>query len=90
VKDRRYNALKTYIDSGEMKHFTELFDIVPRSVIVRDSGINYTRLTNKIKGPEKFTVKDILIMSQLIGVESNKIYRLIASSVDKKAFKNRR
>ena len=73
-----------------MKNFTELFDIVPRSVIVRDSGINYTRLTNKINRPEKFTVKDILIIAQLIGVESNKIYRLIASSVDKKAVRPKR
>jgi hypothetical protein len=90
VKDRRYNALKAYIDSGEMKNFTEMFDIVPRSVVVRDSGINYTRLINKIKGPEKFTVKDIFILAQLIGVESQKIYQLIASSVDKKSFKPKR
>jgi len=67
-----------------MKVFTELFDIVPRSVIVRDTGINYSRLTNKIRGPEKFTVKDILILSQLIGVESRKLYELIAAGIDKK------
>jgi len=85
VKDRRYNALKSYIDSGEMKYFTELFDIVPRSVIVRDSGINYTRLTNKIRAPEKFTVKDVLLLSQLIGIDSRKLYELIAAGVDKKA-----
>jgi hypothetical protein len=83
VKDRRYNALKTYIDSGEIKGFAEIFEIVPKSVFVRDSGINFVRLTNKINNPDKFTVKDILIFSQLIGIDSNKLYSLIAKAVKK-------
>jgi hypothetical protein len=89
LKDRRYNALKTYIDSGEIKSFTEIFDIVPRSVFVRDSGINFVRLTNKINGPEKFTVKDIVILSQLIGVDSRKLYALISTAVEKKSFRKK-
>lgn len=89
MKDRRYNALKTYIDSGEIKSFTEIFDIVPRSVFVRDSGINFVRLTNKINGPEKFTVKDILILGQLIGVDSKKLFALISAGLEKKSFKKR-
>jgi hypothetical protein len=89
LKDRRYNALKAYIESGDIKSFTEIFDIVPRSVIVRDSGINFVRLTNKIQGPEKFTVKDILILGQLIGVDSGKLYNLISAGVDKKLLKKK-
>ena len=85
MKYRRYYALKTYIDSGEIKGFAEIFEIVPKSIFVRDSGINFTRLTNKIKSPEKFTVKDILIFSQLIGIDSNKLYNLIAKATDKKS-----
>jgi hypothetical protein len=81
--DRRYNALKTYIDSGAVKSFTEIFDIVPKSTIVKDSGINYTRLTNKINNPEKFTVKDIVTIGKLIGIDSRKIYDLIAQAVEK-------
>jgi hypothetical protein len=82
VKDRRYNALKTYIDSGAIKSFTEIFDIIPKSTIIADSGINYARLTNKISNPEKFTVKDIVTISQLIGIDSRKLYDLIAASVE--------
>jgi hypothetical protein len=83
VKDRRYAALKTYIDSGAIKSFTEIFDIIPKTTFVRDSGINYVRLTNKINNPEKFTVKDIVAISKLIGVDSRKLYDLIASAVEK-------
>lgn len=83
MKDRRYNALKSYIDSGAIKSFTEIFDIIPKSTIVKDSGINYVRLTNKITNPEKFTVKDIGLISQLIGVDSRKLYDLIALAVEK-------
>jgi hypothetical protein len=84
VKDRRYNALKAYIESGEIKSFTEIFEIVPKTVIVKDSGINFVRLTNKINNPEKFTIKDIIVLAQLIGIDSRKIYHLIAIAVEKK------
>jgi len=83
VKDRRYGALKTYIDSGAIKSFTEIFDIIPKTVFVRDSGINYTRLTAKIASPEKFTVKDIVTIAELIGIDSRKLYDLIAMAVEK-------
>jgi len=85
LKDKRYNALKAYIDSGGIKSFSEVFDIVPKSVFVRDTGINYVRLMNKINNPEKFTVKDIMLLSELIGVDSRKIYDLVARSVPKKS-----
>lgn len=84
LKDKRYSALKAYIESGGIKSFTELFDIVPKSIFVRDTGINYVRLTNKINNPEKFTVKDILVLSDLIGADSRKIYDLITKTVVKK------
>lgn len=83
AKDRRYNALKSYIDSGAIKSFTEIFDIIPKSTFVTDSGINYVRLTNKINNPEKFTVKDIVKLSQLIGIDSRKLYDLVALAVEK-------
>lgn len=85
LKDKRYNALKAYIDSGGIKSFVEVFDIVPKSVFVRDTGINYVRLMNKIKNPDKFTVKDIILLSELIGVDSRKIYDLVARAVPKKS-----
>jgi hypothetical protein len=84
LKDKRYNALKAYIDSGGIKSFAEMFEIVPKSIFVRDSGINYVRLTNKINSPEKFTVKDLLILADLIGVDSRSIYDLIAKASTKK------
>lgn len=84
LKDKRYNALKAYIDSGGIKSFVEVFDIVPKSVFVRDTGINYVRLMNKINNPEKFTVKDIMLLSELVGVDSRKIYDLVARAVPKK------
>lgn len=85
LKDKRYNALKAYIDSGGIKSFVEVFDIVPRSVFVRDTGINYVRLMNKINNPEKFTVKDIMLLSELVGVDSRRIYDLVARAVPKKS-----
>ncbi|MFC0775291.1 hypothetical protein [Terrimonas alba] len=84
VKDKRFNALKTYIDSGEIKAFSEIFEIVPKAVFVNETGINFVRLTEKIKNPEKFTVKEILVYAQLINVDSRKLYDLIIKTLEKK------
>jgi hypothetical protein len=83
IKDTRYHAAKTYIESGNIKGYREIFDIIPKSVIVRDSGINYVRLTNKITNPDKFSVKDIMILSKLIGIDSRLLYDLIAQALEK-------
>lgn len=76
-KDKRYHALKIYIESGNMKSFSEIFDIVPKSTIVIDTGINYTRLTSKINYPGKFTVDDLFKIARLIGIDSRKLYELL-------------
>lgn len=83
VKDTRYLAAKSYIESGNIKSFTEIFDIIPKSIIVRDSGINFVRLRNKITHPDKFTVKDIVTLSKLIGIDSRRLYDLIAQAIEK-------
>ena len=90
VKEKRYNALKSYIETEGIKSFTEIFDIIPKSVIVRDAKLNYVRLEAKIKSPEKFTIKDLLTISDLIGIDSRKLYNLIAlGMVDKKVGKKK-
>lgn len=90
MKDKRYNALKSYIETEGIKSFTEIFDIIPKSVIVRDAKLNYVRLEAKIKSPEKFTIKDLLTISDLIGIDSRKLYNLIAlGMVDKKVGKKK-
>ncbi len=87
AKDRRYNALKVYIESGSAKSLSELFDIVPKSVFVRDTGISYVRLDAKIKSPEKFSVKDLLKIAHLVGVDARKIFHLVALASDRKSRK---
>jgi hypothetical protein len=82
--ETKYQAVKAYIESGKMKSFTEIFDITTKNAIIKDSGINYVRITNKINNPEKFTVKDIIIIARLIGIESAKLYELIAAAAEKK------
>jgi hypothetical protein len=85
AKDKRYNALKVYIESGNAKSLSELFDIVPKSVFVRDTGISYIRLADKIKSPEKFYAKDIFKIAALIGIDSRKIFHLIAIANEKRS-----
>jgi hypothetical protein len=83
LTDSRYNALKSYIESGGIKSFTEIFDIVPKGVIIKDSGINYERLTNKISHPDKFTVKDVIKIAKLIGIDPRKLFHLLVAPAER-------
>lgn len=77
VKDKRYNALKQWINSGEVKTFLDIFDIIPKTQVAKDSGIHYNRLNVKINNPVKFTVKDIVTLAELLEVDDRKLYELI-------------
>lgn len=84
VKDKRYTALKHYINSGELKTWREIFDIVPRTQFSTDSGINYKRLIKKIEDPRKLTLKDIITLADLIEIDDRKLYELIRPTITNK------
>lgn len=83
VKDKRYSALKEWITSGGAKTFLEIFDIIPKTQVAKDSGIHYDRLNNKINDTSKFTIKDIVTIARLLEVDDVKLYELIRA-VDRK------
>lgn len=83
-KDRRYGTVKKLFDGGSLNSLQEILDIIPPSVLVKDTGISYVRLTGKFKEPSRFIVKDIIAISNLIDIDSRKFYDLIALALEKK------
>lgn len=82
AKDRKYSLVKNYIEAGALKTFSEIFDTLNITTVIKDVGINHTRLTSKIKDPQKFSVKDIVKIAQLIEIDSRKVFDLIASELE--------
>lgn len=77
AKDRRYTTVKNLISGGYIKTFREIFDTVPKSVVAKDLGINNVRFNSLMENVDKFVVKDLFKMAELIDTEEIAILNLV-------------
>lgn len=82
AKDKRYSTLKVMLDTGNLKSFSEVFDIIPKSVVASDLGINYTRFLVKLENLEDFTLREILKLSLQMEVEALAIITLLLKDME--------
>jgi hypothetical protein len=80
TKDNRYSLLPSLYKIGHLKQFSDIFVVVPKSVIARDLGFNYTRFTNFMLHPTKFTVKEVMCISYLTGIPALQLLKWIIES----------
>lgn len=77
AKDKRYSAIKELIERGGISDFNKIFDIMPPSTMARHLGINYNNFTKRQADCGRFTVKEIMKMAELIGVDDIVVARLV-------------
>jgi hypothetical protein len=89
AKDRRYAAVKNLITTGYIKSFRDIFDIIPKSVVARDLGMNNVRFTALMANVDKFLLKDIFLIASFIEVDEDIMMGLILQQyiLDKKTKK---
>jgi hypothetical protein len=83
VKDIRYRTTHILIEGGHINTLSEIFYHIPKSIVVTDSGINWNRLSSKIKNPDKFTIKDIRILAKLFDIDIKRMFDLIIAAPEK-------
>ena len=77
IKDKRYTVVKNLIESGHITLFRQIFDILPKSVVYRDLGMNNARFTNLMENVELFVVSDLFRIADLIEIEKMKILEIM-------------
>jgi hypothetical protein len=87
AKDKRYNAIKELIERGGITDFNKIFDIMPPSTMARHMGINYNNFTKRQADCGRFTVKEIMKMAELIGVDDAVVAKLIIEASRKQHHK---
>jgi hypothetical protein len=65
------------LDQGRIKSFTDIFLYLPKSVLAADLGKNLKRFNELLLHVEGFTVKDLVIISNLCGLTRMEMFRLI-------------
>ena len=86
VKDRRYAVVKNLIDTGYIKSFGDIFNVIPKSVIARDLGMNNLRFSKLMKNVDLFLLRDLFRLATFLEVEETVLMNLIYQQyvIDKK------
>jgi hypothetical protein len=82
--DRRYKLLKRIVELGELARYEDIFEYIPKSVIANDFGFNSTKITKLIKNPREWKIREIVLLGQLIGVDSLELFKLIIEHIQSK------
>lgn len=81
MKDNRYKAIKSLIESNSLKGLKEIFELLPLTVVRVDMGINYNTLRRKVHSPGLLTIEDINKLSELIEVDPCLLTKLALSDL---------
>jgi len=75
-KDKRYGIVKKLIISGYITTFSEVLEVLPKTVLSRDLKIHHQTFDKLIEDLEKFTLKNIYRLALLIGVDKWEFVKL--------------
>ena len=77
MKDRRYGAVKKLISTKQLSVFRDIFEIVPKSVVARDLGMNNRRLERLIQRVEDFVLKDLFKFADFLEIDRMDIIEMV-------------
>lgn len=87
LKDNRYKAIKSLIESNNLKGIKEVFEIIPFTIVRVDMKINYNTLRRRVFSPGLLTVDDINKLAELIEVDPCLITKLALMDLKKTIIK---
>ncbi len=84
AKDQRYKTLKVMIDTGNISALEDIFNIIPKTVVAADLGINYSRFLTRLTKPAEFTLDELMRLATFIEIDSKTIIHLVLADIEKK------
>lgn len=69
VKDKRYKLVKDQISGGHIKTFSEIFDIIPKTVVLKDLHIHNQRFNELMSDVRLFTLLQLYELAALIEID---------------------
>ena len=88
MKDQRYYAIKSLIETKRINSLKEVFKIIPLSVVRVDMKANYSTLRKRVYNGDSLTLKDFRLMGDLFEVDPTEVFRLAVWDVKNKSVKD--
>jgi EAL domain-containing protein (putative c-di-GMP-specific phosphodiesterase class I) len=89
MKDKRYATVKILIEAGHVTSLTEIFDTLPRSVVIKDFGTNYVRFSRLMENPDQFKLKELFTLAKLFDIDEMKMVSLVIYQYKNKVAKKK-
>lgn len=87
LKDQRYFAIKSLIETKRINSLQEVFKIIPLSVVRVDMKANYSTLRKRVYNGDSLTLKDFRLMGDLFEVDPTEVFRLAILDLKNKPHK---
>ena len=76
-RDDRYSLVKPLMSTGHIRTFQDLFKFIPKTVIAKDLGMNYTRFTRLIENVDDFILRDLFRLAELFEIDELAVLNLV-------------
>lgn len=83
-RDNRYIAVKSLIETGQIKVFGQIFHYIPKKVVYSDLGLNYYRFARLLKHPDLFTLREMVTLAGLVGCEPSVLFTMALAKPEPK------
>ena len=84
MKDPRYRAIKSLIESKSISSLKDIFTVVPLTVVKKDLKVNYDTLRKRVQNPETLTSKNIVGLAGLFEVDPVEVFRIVLYDINLK------
>lgn len=82
--DKRYHAVGALITSGYIKSFGQIWEHIPRSLVYKRMGMNYTKFARLVNNPQYFTLKELSMLARFFGIDGKILVDMAWADADKK------
>ena len=79
TKHNGYDLVRPMYTSGKLKAFSEIFELVPKTVVALDLGKEKGRFNELIEDPDKFIYQEIRLLGALCNMSPYELGELIES-----------
>ncbi|WP_212000238.1 hypothetical protein [Chitinophaga sp. HK235] len=76
AQNKKYAAVKALLEAGGVVHIADIFEYVPKSSTYKLLNVGYLSFLKKLDNPGLFTIEELIILSELIGVHEDVIITL--------------
>ena len=89
IKDKRVKLVKDLIESGSIKKYSDIYNLLPLTIIVNFLKTNHKRMVKYNLNPDLFTLREINKLAKFLEIPELKMVELFYNELAEKSKKRK-